>query len=223
MSCLRPQGSASIVPGLKDDIRARAKVWKADTGVCICLTGNARSIQVQILAPTAMLLHLSVYVSLVQFSGSSPVTVSAIATSMNDISLASASASDTCKDIDICRTRYTIIWSSLVTILACVWTAVHRNVPEPERADESRFWRIVGGVLEAAKIVVVTVLVPEWVLAWAVRQSLNARVVSRELEEARRRGEAKWNERLEKLKAAELALAEGEMVSDHLLRERETR
>ncbi|KAI0059818.1 hypothetical protein BV25DRAFT_1808398, partial [Artomyces pyxidatus] len=93
--------------------------------------------------------------------------------------LATTSTTDTCTDISICRTRYTIIWSSLVTILACVWTAVHRNVPEPKRDSESRFWRIVGGVLEAAKIVMVTVLVPEWVLAWAVRQFLQAREVRR--------------------------------------------
>ncbi|KAI0059881.1 hypothetical protein BV25DRAFT_1828597 [Artomyces pyxidatus] len=79
---------------------------------------------------------------------------------------ASAGATDTCTDIAICRTRNTIIWSSLVTILACVWTAVHRNIPAPPRTDESRFARVVSRVLEAAKIVVVTVLVPEWVLAW---------------------------------------------------------
>ncbi|KAI0059873.1 hypothetical protein BV25DRAFT_1918231 [Artomyces pyxidatus] len=94
-------------------------------------------------------------------------------------------AVDTCMDISICRTRYTIIWSSLVTILACVWTAVHRNVPEPERAGESRIWRIAGRVWEAAKIMMVTVLVPEWVLALAVRQLLNARAVKQELEWAR--------------------------------------
>ncbi|KAI0059876.1 hypothetical protein BV25DRAFT_1918234 [Artomyces pyxidatus] len=93
--------------------------------------------------------------------------------------------SATCTDIAVCRTRYTIIWSSLVTILACVWTAVHRNVPAPEKGGESRVWRTMSRVLEAAKIVVVTVLVPEWVLAWAVRQLLNAREVRRELNWAR--------------------------------------
>ncbi|KAI0059779.1 hypothetical protein BV25DRAFT_1918174 [Artomyces pyxidatus] len=107
-----------------------------------------------------------------------------------DFFAATTSTSDTCTDISICRTRYTIIWSSLVTILACVWTAVHRNVPEPESDGESRFWRMMGQVWEAAKIVVVTVLAPEWVLAWAVRQWLNARRVVKELEWARGGGKA---------------------------------
>ncbi|KAI0059836.1 hypothetical protein BV25DRAFT_1918210 [Artomyces pyxidatus] len=100
-----------------------------------------------------------------------------------EIALASSAfAPDTCTDLSICRTQYTVVWSSLVTILACVWTAVHRNVPAPEWDGESRFSRIVGRAWEAAKIVVVTVLAPEWVLAWAVRQLLNARAVKRELE-----------------------------------------
>ncbi|KAI0062785.1 hypothetical protein BV25DRAFT_1769140, partial [Artomyces pyxidatus] len=60
-----------------------------------------------------------------------------------------------------------IIWSSLVTIPACVWTAVHRNIPGPTKTGESRLWHIVVRVLEVVQIVVVTLLVPEWVLAWA--------------------------------------------------------
>ncbi|KAI0059748.1 hypothetical protein BV25DRAFT_1785836, partial [Artomyces pyxidatus] len=78
-----------------------------------------------------------------------------------------------------------IIWSSLVTILACVWTAVHRNIAAPAKRGDSRSRRLVARVLEVAKIVVVTLLVPEWVLAWAVRQFLNARQIGRELEAAR--------------------------------------
>ncbi|KAI0059851.1 hypothetical protein BV25DRAFT_1918218 [Artomyces pyxidatus] len=117
-----------------------------------------------------------------------------------DFFFAATLTTDTCTDILICRTRYTIVWSSLVTILACVWTAVHRNVPAPKRDGESRFSRILGGVLEAAKIVVVTVLVPEWVLAWAVRQFLNARDVGHELEEARGEAKKKWEAKQETLK-----------------------
>ncbi|KAI0059827.1 hypothetical protein BV25DRAFT_1918206 [Artomyces pyxidatus] len=106
--------------------------------------------------------------------------------------VATTSTTDTCTDISICRTTYTIVWSSLVTILACVWTAVHRNVPAPKEASESGFRRIVGGVMEAGKIVVVTVLVPEWVLAWAVRQFLNARKFRKRLEGARKEARRIW-------------------------------
>ncbi|KAI0059747.1 hypothetical protein BV25DRAFT_1808616, partial [Artomyces pyxidatus] len=75
------------------------------------------------------------------------------------------------------RTRHNIISSSLLTILACVWTAVHRNIAAPARRRESRMRRVIAQALDAAKIVAVTLLVPEcqWVLAWAIRQFLNVR------------------------------------------------
>ncbi|KAI0062815.1 hypothetical protein BV25DRAFT_1991351 [Artomyces pyxidatus] len=105
----------------------------------------------------------------------------------------------TCRDISICRTRYTIIWSSLVTILACVWTAVHRNVPGPARAGQSWLRRTVARMLEVGKIVVVTLLVPEWVLAWAVQQFLNAREIRRELEATRAEAQIAWDAKRELL------------------------
>ncbi|KAI0059777.1 hypothetical protein BV25DRAFT_1022277 [Artomyces pyxidatus] len=128
--------------------------------------------------------------------------------------LTSVSTADACTDIAICRTRYTIIWSSLFTILACVWTAVHRNVPEPERADESPSWHIVGRVLEAVKIVAAAVLVPEWVLAWAVRQRLNAHTVRKELESARHEAQENWDAKQEKLSELMRDRDEGEVVRD---------
>ncbi|KAI0059880.1 hypothetical protein BV25DRAFT_1918237 [Artomyces pyxidatus] len=147
-----------------------------------------------------MLLILSVYASLAQSVASSPVSSPTFSTWTNDTASfslrSSTSATGTCTDIAICRTRYTIIWSSLVTILACVWTAVHRNISEPERTGESRFRRILGRILEAAKIVVVTLLVPEWVLGWAVRQYLSAREIGMELEDARAEAMAKWTAKL---------------------------
>ncbi|KAI0062788.1 hypothetical protein BV25DRAFT_1991326, partial [Artomyces pyxidatus] len=100
-----------------------------------------------------------------------------------------------CKDIDSCRTRGTIICSSLVTILACVWTAVHRNIPGPSPPGELRLRRFVLRMLEMMKIVVATSLVPEWVLAWAVRQFLNARDLARELEAVRCPAEGAWKEK----------------------------
>ncbi|KAI0059806.1 hypothetical protein BV25DRAFT_1828514 [Artomyces pyxidatus] len=163
-----------------------------------------------------MLLLLPVYASLAHIAGSSPVATPANSTLTNNttsFALASA-ADDTCTDITTCRTRDTIIWSSLVTILACVWTAVHRNVPGPQRVGESRFWRIAGRVREATKIVVVTVLVPEWVLAWAVRQYLNARDVGKELERARDGAEKKWDATQKKLKEVKLVMTEGQAARE---------
>ncbi|KAI0062783.1 hypothetical protein BV25DRAFT_1991323 [Artomyces pyxidatus] len=97
---------------------------------------------------------------------------------------------DSCDNIHTCRTLYTIVWSSLVTILACVWTAVHRNLPRPAKSGDQWLWHVVVRVLEAVKIVGLTLLVPEWVLAWAARQFLNARAVGKQLELARAQLEA---------------------------------
>lgn len=40
--------------------------------------------------------------------------------------------SDQCETIGHCRTVWNIIWSCLVTIFACIWVAIHPNVPQPK-------------------------------------------------------------------------------------------
>ncbi|KAI0062764.1 hypothetical protein BV25DRAFT_1915890 [Artomyces pyxidatus] len=102
-------------------------------------------------------------------------------------------SSSSCENIHACRTLFNIVWSSFVTILACVWTAVHRNIPGPAGARESRLQHVATRGLEMAKIFMVTLLVPEWVLAWAVRQFLNARDLGRELQAAREEAERAWD------------------------------
>ncbi|KZP11718.1 hypothetical protein FIBSPDRAFT_837244 [Athelia psychrophila] len=83
-------------------------------------------------------------------------------------SLASSNpAFDTCNDLRTCRSLVGIVASCLATIFACVWVAVHPNVPGPNQTRKSRYF-------ESFKLVGVTLLVPEWVLAWAVRQFLQA-------------------------------------------------
>ena len=98
--------------------------------------------------------------------------ISAALTSINP-------SSDACDNIHNCRTLLSIIWSCLVTIFACIWVAVHRNIPGPRQR-----WITIR--LEWLKIVVVTLLAPEWILAWAVRQFLRAHEVAKQLESARR-------------------------------------
>ncbi|KAF7984840.1 hypothetical protein HWV62_10787 [Athelia sp. TMB] len=99
-----------------------------------------------------------------------------------------------CYDIRYCRTLESLVQSCIVTILACVWFAVHRNVPAP-REDHPhanffvralRFvWYKIIDQRQALTVFVVTLLVPEWVLAWALRQFFMAHKLSRQLEEAR--------------------------------------
>ncbi|KZP06529.1 hypothetical protein FIBSPDRAFT_804847, partial [Athelia psychrophila] len=76
-----------------------------------------------------------------------------------------------------------IITSCIATIFACIWVAVHPNIPGPNQSWASRQF-------ESCKVLVVTLLVPEWVLAWAVRQFLQARHYGKILERARAEADA---------------------------------
>ncbi|KAI0043362.1 hypothetical protein FA95DRAFT_1498730 [Auriscalpium vulgare] len=93
-------------------------------------------------------------------------------------STVAADPSPGCLDINNCRTTSNIVLSCLATIFACVWTAVHRNIPRPSTDARSQILNF----LDMGKVVLVTLLVPEWVLAWAVRQYQNARNITQELE-----------------------------------------
>ncbi|KZP14059.1 hypothetical protein FIBSPDRAFT_834380, partial [Athelia psychrophila] len=78
-----------------------------------------------------------------------------------------SSTSDVCNNLNNCRSLVSIITSCLATIFACVWATVHPNVPGPKQTWTSRQF-------ESFKIIVVTLLVPEWVLAWGMRQAFQA-------------------------------------------------
>ncbi|KAF7970316.1 hypothetical protein HWV62_24388 [Athelia sp. TMB] len=85
---------------------------------------------------------------------------------------------DACSDFDHCRSLASIVTSCLGTIFACVWVAVHKNIPGPKQS-----W--ISVQVESLKVVLMTLLVPEWVLAWAVRQFLRAQQIATELEKVR--------------------------------------
>ncbi|KAI0057736.1 hypothetical protein BV25DRAFT_1919919 [Artomyces pyxidatus] len=134
-----------------------------------------------------MLLLLSlVYASLVDPSSSLPAATVILTNRTPDPALTDAATA--CDSIHGCRTLDNIIWSSVVTIFACVWTAVHRNIQGPSTGRITR-------ILDLIRVVVVTLLVPEWVLAWAVRQWLNARTLGKDLERARGKAQRSWRER----------------------------
>ncbi|KAF7984846.1 hypothetical protein HWV62_10799 [Athelia sp. TMB] len=130
-----------------------------------------------------------------------------------------------CKDIDHCRTLAAIVQSCIVTILACVWFAVHRNIPAP-RVDHPHanffirtglfVWYKILDQRQALTVFVVTLLVPEWVLAWALRQFLRARKLAKELEEAREEAKEEARQRLqaEQTKGQEPEKGAGESADD---------
>lgn len=67
-----------------------------------------------------------------------------------------------------------IIWSCLVTLFACVYKALHPNVPSQELG-----WR--GRLMLKIKLAVFMLLAPEMVIFWATKQLLGAMRVVKEM------------------------------------------
>ena len=80
-----------------------------------------------------------------------------------------------------CRTIWNIIWSCTVTIFSCTWVAVHPNIPCPKKREaknrvERWIWNPILSFAEhRLPLFVCALLIPEYVLAWAIRQYLKAR------------------------------------------------
>jgi hypothetical protein len=93
--------------------------------------------------------------------------------------------SSSCKDIENCRTLLSIIWSCIATIILCTWVAIHPNIPEPVVTSDMKFWdkcihkisSLFGGKM---LLFICALLVPEYILAWAIRQHLMARMIAKD-------------------------------------------
>src|SRR5260221_13913837 len=59
------------------------------------------------------------------------------------------------------RSLYKIVWSCVLTTIICAWVSVHPNVPP------SGYWK---GLWRRVKMMIWTIITPELILAWAVRQ-----------------------------------------------------
>ena len=94
--------------------------------------------------------------------------------------------SNSCTDLTHSRTIWNIIWSCLATIFSCTWVAVHPNIPCPRKREAKNcFQRWVRNPLlsfaeHRLPLFVCALLVPEYVLAWAIRQYLSARKIANE-------------------------------------------
>ena len=90
-----------------------------------------------------------------------------------------------CTDLTHCRTIWNIIWSCLVTIFSCTWVAVHPNIPCPKKREangwiERCIWNPLLSFAEhRIPLFICALLVPEYVLAWAIRQFLSARKIAK--------------------------------------------
>jgi len=95
--------------------------------------------------------------------------VQALPIPANDITL------EHCNDLQHCWTIWNIIWSCLVTLFACTWLAVHPNIPSP---DDS--WVVIA--FRRLKIMVLALIVPEFIIVWAIRQRLVGRKIAKDLQ-----------------------------------------
>lgn len=119
-------------------------------------------------------------------------------------SVDAANITASCKDLDTCRSLYSIIQTCVATIFACVWVAVHRNIPAPKQKHKWNsnlvlkaaqwIWFKIVDQKQSFVVFTVTLLAPEWVLAWAIRQMLVARRVAGELEDARKVAKRNWED-----------------------------
>ena len=90
-----------------------------------------------------------------------------------------------CNDLTHCRTIWNIVWSCVVTIFSCTWVAVHPNVPCPKKREANgrieRYIRnpLLSFVEHRLSLFICALLVPEYVLAWSIRQFLVAREIAK--------------------------------------------
>ncbi|KAG1848065.1 hypothetical protein DFJ58DRAFT_685886 [Suillus subalutaceus] len=75
------------------------------------------------------------------------------------------------------RTIWSIISSSVLTLFACIYSAIHPNIPSPKDSPNGIVRRRVG-------IMIMALITPELIVTWAMRQWFSARQVTRQIEES---------------------------------------
>ncbi|KAI9507069.1 hypothetical protein F5148DRAFT_999850 [Russula earlei] len=78
-----------------------------------------------------------------------------------------------CDDPHGCRSLWDIFRSCTLTILLCVWVSVHPNIPSPDETWPQVAVRRLG-------LMLATVFVPEFMVAWALKQRLAAATLAKE-------------------------------------------
>ena len=117
-----------------------------------------------------------------------------------------SSIPSSCEDLGHCRTLLGIVWSCITTIFLCTWVSIHPNVPEPEKhvpdipEPKLQDWRDIPGFVTTRvrkfwdrcahkisslfqnkiRLFICALLVPEYILAWAIRQNFMARTIVNE-------------------------------------------
>ncbi|KAF8318578.1 uncharacterized protein EI90DRAFT_2978743, partial [Cantharellus anzutake] len=93
----------------------------------------------------------------------------------------SINISEACNDLRNCRTMWNLVYSCLLTIFICVWTAVHPEVVEEDRGRMDLIGLIVGG-RDRFGLMRSSLIFPEVVVAMAWYEFSFAWKISRECE-----------------------------------------
>ncbi|KAG2132692.1 uncharacterized protein EDB93DRAFT_1255111 [Suillus bovinus] len=80
------------------------------------------------------------------------------------------------------RSMWTIVSSSVLTLFACVYSAIHPNIPSPKgRGYPYILWRQLGTMMLA-------LIAPELIVIWAMRQWFSAQEVTKQFEHFKKSG-----------------------------------
>lgn len=126
-------------------------------------------------------LSIMLFLALVYYLSQTTVTAMPIMS----LSPLSPSDSDACIDLSHCRTVWNIIWSCLAVIFSCTWVAVHPNIRSPKaREGNGWFQRLVWNPIctfasHRLPLFICALLVPEYILAWAMWQWFVARKIQK--------------------------------------------
>ncbi|KAJ7678659.1 hypothetical protein B0H14DRAFT_2423229 [Mycena olivaceomarginata] len=77
-----------------------------------------------------------------------------------------------CNDIKNCGKLFDVVWGFLTTFFACTWVSVYPNVPQPNSSHVALFWR-------RLKMMLITIVAPEIMVGFAVRQCFGVRMLSK--------------------------------------------
>ncbi|KAJ7073038.1 hypothetical protein C8F01DRAFT_1300934 [Mycena amicta] len=97
------------------------------------------------------------------------------------LNLGSRARTDSCDDINSCRTLFDIVWGCLATIFACTWVSIHPNVPSPNQSAVNLFWR-------RLRLMLIAIIAPELMVTFALVQRSTAAYFSREFGVSRTHG-----------------------------------
>ena len=101
-----------------------------------------------------------------------------------DPAISERSTAPSCDNINECRTLLGIVWSCLTTIFLCTWVAIHPNIPRQANLRDKTFLqkcrhKVSRFFQDKLPLFLCTLFIPEYVLAWAIRQRLMARMISK--------------------------------------------